>query len=119
MTLDGADLTRLDPDACYPSARDHDWTPTGSTLVAAATLCQACFSRLWVLSPGETPTQLTQASGASDLAVSISPDGAVALFARRVRSRSTVWSVNLDGIGATQLTFAQAEHGPAWLPDPP
>jgi hypothetical protein len=32
---------------------------------------------------------------------------------------STIWRINLDGTGLTQLTSGGVDWSPAWLPEPP
>jgi Tol biopolymer transport system component len=120
MNLDGTNVIRQTHADCDPDVFDFDWTPDGNTLVFAGYPCDlsACAPEiLSAAAPDGVPTSLATAFFLDHPRVS--PDGTKALFVRYANfGEKTVWSMNIDGSGETQLLPMGTGTAPAWLPAP-
>jgi TolB protein len=72
---------------------------------------------LWVVQPDGTGAhRLTTGEGSSDSSPSISPDGQTVAFTRTDKNGSAIYTIGIDGGGATRLVGAPAMD-PTWSPD--
>ena len=128
--IDGTGLRRLSPKGLIvdDSGFAGSWSPEGNQILFVARTSEQNHKAIWVVdADGGTPKQLpiAPACGGPDAAEGQfgcyspdwSPDGAKIIFARYDGAGESIYTVNADGSGLTQITDGEDDQ-PDWAPAP-
>lgn len=92
------------------------WSPDGLKLTFTAFISALSYEIMVVNGDGTGPDTLT-GSTASDFAPDWSPDGLKIAFVSNRVSPQSIFTMNPDGTGQTQLTTTHTVYDVAWSPD--
>lgn len=92
------------------------WSPNGSKLVFTASVSGLGYEVMLVNADGTGLATLTL-NASNDFAPDWSPDSSKIAFVSNRVSPQSIWLMNPDGSGQTQLTFIHVVYDVAWSPD--
>jgi Tol biopolymer transport system component len=116
MKADGSQVQSVLRLAWRGTLAHPSWSPDG-TLIAFAGPSAHFGNAIYIVKPdGSGLKRLTDPAGGADWYPDWSPDGSKIVFRHSFAGETSIWTMNPDGSGQTQIVSDSVSH-PSWSPD--